>query len=159
MADIVKPVHVNQQNNPQVQAPKPNPAPVQMSPQAQSLSMAKQMNNPNAPADGNYVRGMNELSQEQLELLTREIILPSKGQLYNGLIPEGKIRIRMMKVADTKLLFNNNIPQHERLNLLVQKVLMNCNLAVEQLLMVDKFYIIIQSRILSLGDDYKYTIT
>lgn len=124
---------------------------------AETILRAKEQNDLNNPSVA--VKPLSDLSKEKLDMVTRELVLPSKGLSYGGALPGGKVTIRMMKVSDTKLLFSSIVPQYERLNQLVSRILINCPISVEALLLADKFYIILQSRILSLDSVYKYKIS
>jgi len=128
-----------------------------MSKASESVLKAKEVNNLNSIESP--VKKLSEISKEKLDMITKDLILPSKGIPYGGSLPDGKVKIRMMKVSDTKLLFSSSVSHYERLNQLLTRILIDCPLNVESFTLADKFYIIVQSRILSLDNIYKCRIS
>jgi len=127
----------------------------------EALAKAKEMNNiiNTEGEQPSVVQSLDKIDKAKLDLITKDIALPSKGLPYEGAVPDGKLTIRMMKVSDNKLLFSTAVPQNQRLNQIISRIVLDLPIPVTDLLIIDKFYIIVQSRILSLGADYTYKTT
>ena len=84
-----------------------------------------------------------------------EITLPSECRIYKLPDPEGPITIRPMTFEDEKMLLSSQ--NHEDpINLILQRCITNLN--IQDILSVDKLYLIMKLRELSYGDDYNTSI-
>lgn len=83
--------------------------------------------------------------------------LPSLGKFYDGRLPDGKITIRPIKVREEKLLAGAG----NRMAL-VDKVLEQCmltkTLPVRELLLTDKFWLMLNLRSISYGSEYMFSL-
>ena len=86
-----------------------------------------------------------------------EIDLPSKNKFYSLLDPSKGISLRPMTFDDEKALVTNKKGNLEALNTILERCV--SNVRVQDLLQVDKLYLIMKLRELSYGDDYNAEVT
>lgn len=92
--------------------------------------------------------------------LTEMVELPSRGMLYNSTssIASGKIELKYMTTAQEDILTNiNYIKQHTVIDKLLQSLIVD-KINYNDLLIGDKNTIMIASRILGYGKDYKFEV-
>jgi len=98
-----------------------------------------------------------ETKVEKTSPYSKEVVLPSKGMFYGDKLPGGKITIRPIKVSEEKLIAGGG----NRLQL-ADKVLQKCIesqcLPVNELLLTDKFYLLLCLRSISYGPEYSFKI-
>lgn len=86
-----------------------------------------------------------------------EVTLPSKGKFYDGKIPEGKVRLRPITVEEEKLFLATG-----RRSDIADRVLARCIesplIILSDMLMTDKFYLLLTLRALSYGQDYAFKL-
>jgi len=82
-----------------------------------------------------------------------EVNLPSENRIYK-LIDESKpITIRPMTFEDEKSLINSADEGENSINILLSRCVSNIN--INDLIQIDKFYLLMKLREISYGDDYK----
>lgn len=86
---------------------------------------------------------------------TQTIVLPSKGRLYDGKIPEGKVVVREMMTQDEAALFTRGVESTARMSTLLNSCLLNKEVPGPELLIVDRFAILLAIRTLSYGSEYE----
>jgi hypothetical protein len=79
--------------------------------------------------------------------------LPSRGKFYST----GPITIRAMTFNDEKSMVSNTNVDIDVINTLLSRCVSNIN--IDELLLVDKLFLIMKLREISYGDDYKAVIT
>ena len=82
--------------------------------------------------------------------------LPSKNKYYNLVDAGSPISLRPMTFEDEKVMMSNKNPNTDVLNILLTRCV--SNIAISNLLQVDKLYIIMKLREISYGDQYNATI-
>jgi len=98
--------------------------------------------------------------EEKLESpYEKEVILPSKGMFYKGALPEGKVRIRPVSVQEEKLLAGNSGNRLELADKVLQRCIVSKCPPLSDLLMTDKFYLLLVLRSLSYGATYGFTLS
>lgn len=98
--------------------------------------------------------------QDDLTAFSSEVCVPSKGKFTPDIIPEGKVRLRPIGVQEEKYLLSSN---GSRLAL-ADKVLTKCivlpaGLNLDDVLMTDKFFLLLCLRNLSYGPEYTFPVT
>jgi len=128
---------------------------------AKAVLMSKEANKVKATEEpqSNPIQSVSNLPKDVADAITKDVLLPSKGVYYNGLVKDGKLKIRMLKVSDTKLIYNDAIPHYERINKLIERCILDFNMPISEMVISDKFYLLIQVRSLSYGNIYKYKLT
>lgn len=86
---------------------------------------------------------------------TIDLILPSKGKPYGDLIPDGKIVIRALNTNDEKVLFSGSSTNS------INKAISGCIIKPDKvnlydLVDQDQYFIIIELRRLTYGDNYSF---
>ncbi len=89
----------------------------------------------------------------------KELTLPSKGQFYNGKLPGGKVTLRPISVQEEKLLAGNAGNRLELCDKVLQKCVVSECLPLTDLLMTDKFYMLLVLRSISYGAEYGFTLS
>jgi len=86
-----------------------------------------------------------------------EVELPSKGLIYpkDNVLSKGKLHIRYLKGEDEEILLSpTHIKNTGFIDLLIKRVVLEPDFNIKDLSVGDKTYIVLASRIASLGDDY-----
>lgn len=90
--------------------------------------------------------------------LLQTVTLPSKGMPYGDKIPQGKVWISAMTTKEEKVFASNSSSANDKFNLLLNSC---CYLGegvfAADLLISDRFFLLIQIRALSLGNDYGFS--
>lgn len=91
---------------------------------------------------------------------TEECILPSEGKLYKGILASGSIQIKYPTAEQEDILTNSNyIKQEIVIDKLLQSVIETKGFEYKDLLTGDKNVIMVSTRILLYGKDYKFSVT
>jgi T4 bacteriophage base plate protein len=83
--------------------------------------------------------------------------LPSKGRFYTGEMTDGNVEIYLLTAAEDKILSDlttDNIPE------IFDSILARCiktTMSPEDMLETDRYYLLLQLRAYSLGDEYKFS--
>jgi hypothetical protein len=90
--------------------------------------------------------------------LLQQVTLPSRGFPYDGKIPEGKIWVSAMTTKEEKIFAGSASSANDKFNLLLN----NCcyfgeGVHASDLLISDRFFVLIQIRALSYGNDYGFS--
>lgn len=87
---------------------------------------------------------------------TFEITLPSRGLLYEGKLPEGKLSIHPIRVKEEKYLAGITGPDqvNKALSIVLQECIATPGIKADELLLVDRVYLLFQLRSISYGSDY-----
>lgn len=87
----------------------------------------------------------------------KTITLPSRGLLYEGKIPEGKVGVRKLTAAEINTLFGSSGDETERVNKIISaSVSLPSNFAHKDLLVVDRMYLLLALRSITYGPHYSY---
>ena len=86
-----------------------------------------------------------------------EVQLPSMGMFYGDALPDGKVTIRPVTVREEKLLAGKG-DQMELADSVLEKCIVSKCLPIDELLMTDKFYLLLHLRAVSYGSDYAFRI-
>jgi hypothetical protein len=102
---------------------------------------------------------ISENSIKDLEILGTEVLLPSKGLPYNGLIPDGKVRVLPMRTRDEKRIIGS-APSDALNN--IDAVLDRCipvkDFSADKYVTGDRFYLLNVLRAVSYGSDYTFNL-
>jgi len=88
-----------------------------------------------------------------------EVNLPSEGIIYpkDNILSKGKLHIRYLKGKDEEILLSpKNLKDTGFADLLLKRVVLEPDFNVLDLSIGDKMYLLLASRISSLGDEYRY---
>jgi len=86
-----------------------------------------------------------------------EVELPSKGMFYGDTLPEGKVTIRPITVEEEKLLAGKGDKMELADRILSECIVSKC-LPLDDLLMTDKFYLLLNLRAVSYGSEYGVSV-
>ncbi len=87
---------------------------------------------------------------------TRTITLPSKGDLYDGKLPGGEVRIKSMTAHDQSVLFSSGSTE-ERINKIIANTcILPPGFDVGDLLTVDRMAILLAVRTFTFGSTYEF---
>jgi len=88
------------------------------------------------------------------------IRLPSRGLLYDGLLPDGKLNVIPMTAREEKLLAGASGDLTEVIDTIFQRcVVMGPDLKPSMFLSSDRFYTLLMLRATSYGQDYTFSVT
>ncbi len=96
---------------------------------------------------------------ENLSRPVYELTLPSEGRLYGDAIPGGVIKYSPMTAKEEKLLAGAKGNAGGVLDAVLASCLPGLPIPVGQLLMNDRFFILIMLRAMSYGEKYQFSIT
>jgi len=88
----------------------------------------------------------------------KEVVLPSKGMFYDGVLSDGRVTLRPVSVQEEKLLAGNAGNRLELADKVLQKCIVSKCLPLSDLLMTDKFYLLLVLRSISYGTEYGFTL-
>jgi hypothetical protein len=81
--------------------------------------------------------------------------LPSKGRLYEGKIPGGKLNVRAMTAREEKLIYGGKGNISEKMEMLLSScVQLPSAFSPSDLLISDRFFLLIKIRLISFGSEY-----
>jgi len=84
---------------------------------------------------------------------------PSQGRLYgSGVFPGGEIILSPMTTSEEKILQQSGKDRMEIVDDLVQRCIVKCPVAYEDLLIPDMFYMLLVIRNITYGSDYKFRL-
>lgn len=89
-------------------------------------------------------------------LANHTITLPSRGALYDGKVPDGKIEIRRLSARDQTMLFGSGSIDDRISKLITHTAVLPANLKAADLLTVDRMAILLAIRTFSFGADYEF---
>jgi len=101
---------------------------------------------------------MTEDTQGAQEAVFSEVIqVPSRGKFYGGLLPDGMITLRVITVKEEKIMAGakNRMTAMDRI---LERCMVKCPIPLKDLLITDKFYLLLSLRSISYGSDYQYEI-
>lgn len=85
-----------------------------------------------------------------------EITLPSYGIPYEGKLPGGRVKLRPMTTAEEAILYNAAGDAVSKVNAIINACVVSKSMATEELLLSDRFYILLMLRTRSFGARYKF---
>jgi len=93
---------------------------------------------------------------EAQQKLSREftVQLPSRGVLYEGKLPEGKIVLRPLTTAEESILYSPSGDGVTKISNIINSCIVSKDLPPEDLLLIDRFFILIDLRTRSFGPFY-----
>jgi hypothetical protein len=116
---------------------------------------------PNETKQNNASGQESEILAQLLENLPSqteiEVTVPSKNKFYTLLDPTKGITLRPLTFEDEKDLVSSKSASSDLLNTLLTKCV--TNIPVNQILQIDKLFLIMKIREMSYGDDYKASIS
>jgi hypothetical protein len=86
-----------------------------------------------------------------------EVTLPSRGKFYGNALPDGKVWIRPITVAEEKLFASNTNATDIADRVLARCIESEC-ISLQEMLQTDKYYLLLTLRSLSYGSDYPHKI-
>lgn len=99
----------------------------------------------------------NSTPKPEIDPFQVDITLPSKGMFYGDALPSGKVTIRPIKVKEEKLLAGGGNRLHLA-DLILERCIVSKCPPVKDLLITDKFYMLLCLRSISYGADYTFEI-
>jgi len=84
------------------------------------------------------------------------IPLPSRGIPYNGKLPDGRVLISSMTVADEKMMAARTSNTADKTNILFNRATDLGEVKPDELLLADRFYLLLKLRSLSYGSNYAF---
>jgi hypothetical protein len=84
------------------------------------------------------------------------VTLPSKGLLYDGLIPDGKVKIRCMTSQELSKLSQGGSPLDKIEGILKNTVELPKDIKISDLIITDRFYLLLAVRTASFGGGYQF---
>jgi len=84
-----------------------------------------------------------------------QLQLASKGQFYNGALPDGILNVDPWGTQEERLIISPAVPFTEILNRLIKR-LTDCPMDPLELLLVDRWHLFIYMRCLSYGGEYSF---
>jgi len=101
--------------------------------------------------------GTKVKTDEKLHPYQEEVQLPSRGKFYDPVIPEGKLLLRPITTDEEKLFLasGSRMAVADRV---LSACLLTANVAISDLLMTDKYYLLLNLRALSYGPEYAFAI-
>lgn len=83
---------------------------------------------------------------------------PSQGHLYDGKFPGGEVVLSPMTTSEEKILQQAGKDRMEIIDTLVQRCLVKCPVAYDDLLIPDMFYMLLVIRNITYGSEYKFRL-
>lgn len=91
--------------------------------------------------------------------ISQQVTLPSRGLLYGGKIPDGKLEVSAMTTREEKILAGGGGTAVQKVSTLISRCTkLPKDVTPEELLTSDRLYILMMVRILSYGSDYSFTV-
>jgi len=87
------------------------------------------------------------------------IELPSRGYLYGGSLPGGKVYLTPLTGADEALFASQKVDRTSLVDIVCKRRLVNLPIRYEELLLGDMVYILLCLRHISYGTEYKFLVT
>jgi hypothetical protein len=87
---------------------------------------------------------------------TRETVLPTRGKLYGDKLPDGTIQYRMMETRDEKVIAGSRGSAEGLVTNLLNAVITTPGIKAQELLSIDRAFLLVQLRILSYGSNYVF---
>lgn len=82
--------------------------------------------------------------------------LPSKGLLYEGKLPNGEVEVRAMLTGDESVLYSPGEDSISKINIVISACLLTKDVAPQDLLMIDRFAILLGIRTHTFGTEYPF---
>lgn len=99
-------------------------------------------------------RIINKTANAELLAKSLSIPLPSKGVLYEGRMPTGSVRIRPMTTAEEAILYSPVGDGLTKIHAIINACVIDKDVPPDELLLIDRFAILLALRTLSLGPIY-----
>ena len=90
--------------------------------------------------------------------LTEDVLLPSRGLLYGGKQPEGKVTVLALKMTEEKMLADPGRDRNAVLNDIIQRSTEGLNIPFNDLLLNDKLFLLFAVRIVSYGSGFEFNL-
>lgn len=87
-----------------------------------------------------------------------QVDLPSRGIVYDGKLPEGKLQLRPMTTAEEAILYNAAGSGTDKIAQIINSCVLTKGMETDDLLLTDRLYILIMLRTRSYGGDYEFPI-
>lgn len=92
-----------------------------------------------------------------MEHPTETVQLPSRGIPYDGLVPGGEVTIRPITTDEEEILQGRK-DRRKKLDEVIQMCVVSPDIAIEDLLVADRFFLLIQIRAFSYGSSYQFDL-
>jgi len=100
---------------------------------------------------------MSEKKEEVIDHpFATKILLPSRGKFYGEELPDGEVTIRPMTVQEEKLLLAR-ADRQKLIDRLLQKCILSECIPMPEMLMTDKFFLLLSLRSITYGQEYTFT--
>ena len=100
---------------------------------------------------------MDELFNKKT--LSMKVTLPSRGQLYGGLLPSGEVEVSAMTTMEEKILAGSGGTASSKLDTILSRCTkLPEGIKADDLLISDRFYLLLIVRSLSYGSKYGYQV-
>ena len=86
------------------------------------------------------------------------ITLPSMGILYDGKLPGGRILLRPMLTSEEAILYNASGDGISKINAIINACFLTKEIDPQELLLIDRFYILLMLRTRSFGGKYEFPV-
>lgn len=98
------------------------------------------------------------MQTEENQMFETEVTLPSLGKFDAGKIPDGKVRLRPIGVTEEKYLVSakNRLVAADKI---LSRCVINCAVSMSDMLMTDKFFLLLCLRNVSYGPEYSFKLT
>jgi len=100
---------------------------------------------------------MNGSSGSPIDAFVEEVALPSKGVLYEGKMPDGKVKIRPLTTAEEKILLGQGQDRLTLFDKALEQCLINLPIPYNELLIGDKLFLFFFLRGITWGFEYSPT--
>lgn len=98
------------------------------------------------------------MTEKKLNMFECEVELPSCGRFYGDLLPEGKVTLKPISVNEEKYLVGarNRLAAADKI---LERCIVSPCIPLSDMLMTDKFYLLLNLRSLTYGPKYAFTLT
>ncbi len=86
------------------------------------------------------------------------IALPSRGLPYEGKVPDGRVSISAITVAEEKMLANKGATAEDKTNVLLHRTCDLGGVTPDDLVLGDRFFLLLKLRSLSIGNRYGFQV-
>ena len=89
---------------------------------------------------------------------TTRVQLPSRGWFYDGALPDGWVELAPMTTKEEKLLLSPRSDRRELLHAVVKRCLRTDAVPLEDMLVADDMYLLLELRSMTYGPDYRFNL-
>jgi hypothetical protein len=84
-----------------------------------------------------------------------QVTLPSRGLLYDGKLPDGKITLKPMTTREQGILHSGGTDPLKKYDIILNNCLCGCSFPTSEWLMTDRLYVMVNLRMRSFGAEYQ----